>query len=84
MASQGTNAKPARRQTVTNSVKSAADATGLALLLLEQVGEAGNIPILQGIAGVTSVILEICNVCAALTHRLAESNLNRIIVCNGQ
>jgi hypothetical protein len=68
MASEGTSARPTRRQTVTDFVRSAADATGTALLLLEQVGEAGNIPILQGIAGVTGVIFEICNVRAALAH----------------
>jgi hypothetical protein len=88
MASEDANTKPTRRRTFTEFVRSSADAAGPALLLLEQVGEAGNIPILQGIAGVAGVILEICNVCAVLTHQLymwlADFDFQPIKVCNGQ
>jgi hypothetical protein len=65
MASEGTRTNPTRRQTVTDFVKSSADVVRPALLLLEQVGEAGNISVLKGIAGVTGLILDICDVGAA-------------------
>lgn len=70
-----------RRQTATGVLHSGTVAHGL--LLLEQIGEASNIPGLKGFAGVASLIVEICNVSATflmrkllteMGHKSASSN----------